>query len=480
MKTSLPLQRRTHSLRNLIPLAVLAMAVAFAPGLRAQIMDVDGAILGFGNYTASPRTWTSNSTTIWTTSANGTSDTDTWFSLGGGSSSVTQFNTSNSSASTGVTVAEDFAVQGLTQNGPRGITLSASSSKTITLSSSANITTTGGGYLTVGDNLTLSGDFTKTGNDFLRLGGTGIAKVYAGTATVNAGRLEFNNPGNTSSGTNLVLGSSGNVAFVNGGDRTIGNLSGGGASSTFFLYFSTANLTITQTSDASYAGLIYDDSTSTLGLKKSGGATLTLSGNNTYVGATTVSAGTLLINGNQTAATGNFSVSALATLGGNGTLGGAVTVADTGILAPGTSGDTTTTLTLANKNLTMAGADSKIALNITGKAAGDFDKIAGIAAFAQGGDITFTLSGTYAALDSWNVFAFTSESGNFDSITLAGSYDGTLTRSGSIWTNTNIGGQSWKFDETAGTLSVVPEPATWVLLAASLTTVMILRRRRNS
>jgi len=480
MKSSLPLQRRTHSLRNLIPLAVLAMAVAFAPGLRAQIMDVDGAILGFGNYTASPRTWTSNSTTIWTTSANGTSDTDTWSAKGGGSSSVTQFNTSNSSAGISVTVADNFAVQGLTKNGPGGITLGASSNQTITLSSGAIINTTGG-YLTVGDKLTLSGDFTKTGNEFFRLGGIGTAVVYTGTATVNAGRLEFNNPGNTSSGTNLVLGSSGNVAFINGGDRTIGNISGGGANSTVYLNFSTANLTITQTTDASYSGLMYDGANgSILGIRKSGSATLTLSGNNTYDGVTTVSAGTLLINGNQTAATGNVSVSALATLGGNGTLGGAVTVADTGILAPGTSGDTTTTLTLANKNLTMAGADSKIALNIAGKAAGDFDKIAGIAAFAQGGDITFTLSGTYAALDSWNVFAFTSESGNFDSITLAGSYSGNLTRSGSIWTNTNIGGQSWKFDETLGTLSVIPEPATWVLLAASLTTVMILRRRRNS
>jgi len=480
MKSSPPLQRRLRSLRNLIPLAVLAMAVAFAPGLRAQIMDVDGATLGFGNYTASPPTWTSNSTTIWTTSANGTSDTATWFSLGGGSSSVTQFNTSNSSATTTITVAEDFAVQGLTATGPRGVILAASANKTITLSPGAIINTTGGGFFSIGDNLTLSGDFTKTGADFFRLGGTGTPRVYTGTATVNAGRLEFNNPGNTSSGTNLVLGSLGNVAFVNGGDRTIGNLSGGGASSTVYLYYSTSNVTITQTTDGSYSGLIYDSGTSTLGIKKSGAATLTLSGNNTYVGVTTVSAGTLLINGNQTAATGNVSVSALATLGGNGTLGGAVTIANTGILAPGTSGDATTTLTLASKNLMISGVDSEIRLNISGTADGTFDKIAGIAAFAQGGDITFTLSGTYAALDSWNVFAFASESGNFDTVTLAGSYNGTLSRSGNLWTNTNIGGQSWKFDETLGTLSVVPEPATWALLAFSLTTVMILRRRRNS
>ena len=32
--------------------------------------------------------------------------------------------------------------------------------------------------------------------------------------------------------------------------------------------------------------------------------------------------------------------------------------------------------------------------------------------------------------------------------------------------------------DTAGLLTVVPEPATWALLAFSLTTVTILRRRR--
>jgi len=35
------------------------------------------------------------------------------------------------------------------------------------------------------------------------------------------------------------------------------------------------------------------------------------------------------------------------------------------------------------------------------------------------------------------------------------------------------------FSEVTGNLNVVPEPATWALLAFSLTTVMVLRRRRN-
>ena len=95
---------------------------------------------------------------------------------------------------------------------------------------------------------------------------------------------------------------------------------------------------------------------------------------------------------------------------------------------------------------------------------------------ASNGDITFTLSGTYGSA-SWDVMDFTSKSGNFDSIILAGSYTGTFTRSGDTWTG--AGGLSdWKFEQTTGLLSVVPEPTTWALLAFGLTSVMVLRRRR--
>src|SRR5690606_34498700 len=68
-----------------------------------------------------------------------------------------------------------------------------------------------------------------------------------------------------------------------------------------------------------------------------GAGTTILTGNNSYTGATTVSAGTLWINGNQSAATGPTSVASGARLGGTGVIGGDVTVATGGILAPGNS-----------------------------------------------------------------------------------------------------------------------------------------------
>lgn len=77
------------------------------------------------------------------------------------------------------------------------------------------------------------------------------------------------------------------------------------------------------------------------GINKTGPGTLVLAAANTYVGPTAVKAGTLLVNGNQSAATGAVTVGTgsanTGTLGGNGTLGGVVTVASGGTIAPGAS-----------------------------------------------------------------------------------------------------------------------------------------------
>ena len=63
--------------------------------------------------------------------------------------------------------------------------------------------------------------------------------------------------------------------------------------------------------------------------------TTILTGTNSYGGATTVSAGALFVNGDQSGATGATNVAGGATLGGTGTIGGNVSVANGGTLAPG-------------------------------------------------------------------------------------------------------------------------------------------------
>ncbi|TWT83607.1 Autotransporter-associated beta strand repeat protein [Planctomycetes bacterium CA13] len=66
--------------------------------------------------------------------------------------------------------------------------------------------------------------------------------------------------------------------------------------------------------------------------EKSGDGTLELNGDNTYLGTTTVTAGTLLINGDSSAATGAVIVKNGATLGGTGIIGGPIIIESGGIL----------------------------------------------------------------------------------------------------------------------------------------------------
>jgi autotransporter-associated beta strand protein len=78
------------------------------------------------------------------------------------------------------------------------------------------------------------------------------------------------------------------------------------------------------------------------GITKAGPGTLVLSGTNSYTGDTMVDAGTLLINGDHTGATGAIAVNNGATLGGTGIIGGTVTVASDASIAPGTMAGTLT------------------------------------------------------------------------------------------------------------------------------------------
>ena len=102
-------------------------------------------------------------------------------------------------------------------------------------------------------------------------------------------------------------------------------------------YFVNSGMSVTEASSLGGPG----------GLVKSGAGSLTLSGNNTYSGATTVSAGTLVVNGTNVSAT---TVQSGATLGGSGAVASA-TIGSGGTIAPGNSPGT---LTLTN-GLTWTG-----------------------------------------------------------------------------------------------------------------------------
>jgi autotransporter-associated beta strand protein len=144
-------------------------------------------------------------------------------------------------------------------------------------------------------------------------------------------------------------------------------------------------------------------------LTKVGAGTLTLSGANIYVGPTAVSGGTLLVNGDQSLATGAVTVASGATLGGTGKIGGAVTV--NGTLAPGAAGIGMLTVGTgaAPKNVTMA-ATAIYNFDITSPTNADTVNImgTGIATFDTGWQVVLSNGGGGApqAGDKFYLFSY--------------------------------------------------------------------------
>lgn len=90
-------------------------------------------------------------------------------------------------------------------------------------------------------------------------------------------------------------------------------------------------------------------------VKQTGDGVTVLSANNSYAGTTTLSAGQLYINGNQTTATGATQVDNGATLGGEGMIGGSVAIGDGGALSPGGAAEAAIGTLTINQNLALGG-----------------------------------------------------------------------------------------------------------------------------
>ena len=207
----------------------------------------------------------------------------------------------------------------LVNGGTAGLTLgNTTNATTMTLlgTPTLNVTnpTNGGStLLTLNGNISESGGsfgLIKTGNGALTLAGT---STYTGATTISAGTLSAgnivvssnaSNLGNATSSVTLgsagaqgILSYTGNTAAYTRG-FTIGGAGGGRLNVT-----SSAQTLTVQTGDITGSGLftvggagntsIASNLTHTGGLTKADAGTLTLSGNNSYAGTTTISAGTL-------------------------------------------------------------------------------------------------------------------------------------------------------------------------------------------
>ena len=383
------------------------------------------------------------------------------------------------------------------------VTSSDATARSVNLSGFANGVTSNG--LTFGRAGT--GDLTVTN------GALGASPYLY---TINNTNTIFSTTQSSGAGATITKAGAGTLIFTGawtmtgmtagGVNITAGNLQIGNGSTTGALIAGGANGTITGSAGAN---LVYNRSdaiaatipiTGSIGLIQSGTGNTTLSGANTYSGNTTVSAGTLILSGTGFSAnssvinvasgatlsvsgvTGGFNLGSSQTLKGNGTVLGNTTIS--GNLQPGNSPG----LLTVNGTLTLNGtAITTMEISGNGTRGTAYDGINVSSSLNYGGNLTLAIGTTFGVgTYSFNLFDFTGQTGNFANVALSGNYTGSFGGpSGGNWTLTQANGfggnNTWTFAQSSGDLglSVVPEPVTWSLLAASLTVVVTLRRRRR-
>ncbi len=212
----------------------------------------------------------------------------------------------------------NFALTGnaftLTGNITNASTSQVKISNNLTVNSSILISNTTSGHVTLGGVLSGSGTVTygaASGSGRLVLQGPGLSD-FSGSLIANSGRVNTG-PNQTSDSADYTFNNSGGT-FLTVADSVynFGTLSGNATIAVNSLGFSNTVSVGAKGGSTAFSGNISSNQSGTISVIKVGAGTLTLSGANTYVGATTISNGVLQIgNGGTTGSIANTASIAL-------------------------------------------------------------------------------------------------------------------------------------------------------------------------
>jgi fibronectin-binding autotransporter adhesin len=344
----------------------------------------------------------------------------------------------------------------------------------VTLANNISLPTSGSGNIT----LVTANNSSTILNGVISGGGSGTVLFFQGGASgQNTGALTLNGNNSLQGTINvqrgpLILGNA-NAAgtatiLLDSNNPPAGALQLGNFTIANKLQLTSgASVGVATANSAGISGVISGGATFT----KVGGGILTLTANNTYTGATNVNAGTLRIAGSN-ASTALTTVANGATIGGIGSLAGGLTILAGGTLAPGNSAGTFTT-----GNLSLA-SGSTFAFEF-GLSASDLVNVNGTLSLGSA-DFTLTdlATGTLSLGDSLTLFGYTGAlTGTFSGLADLASFN----EAGYDWqiryADTSAGTLNGGIGSSFVTLTVVPEPSSFLLGMIGASGLLLLRRR---
>ena len=302
------------------------------------------------------------------------------------------------------------------------------------------------------------GSLTKLGSGTLAM----LApSTYTGGSVIAAGTVSIGNA--------TALGASGTVDLTGNGALQWGGGINTDLSSRLKLEDGITATFDTGTNNVTLGTTLPLGPLGTAGLTKAGTGTLTLGAANTNTGPMAVSAGTLIITGDSSAATGAVTVSSYATLGGAGTLGGNVTLAARASLMPG-GYNSIGTLSLTN-NLTLNGGTLYFSLSTNVAAVSDALNITNNLTLSGTNVIVLNFPNGPAPAGTYTLMTYAATNGP-GTIVLLGNYPNAVLNVGlTSVTITVAGGSAYGLTWFGGVGSVWTTALNWTNGAAAATYV---------